>query len=440
MVAQQGGEAVGRALAVGGDDDAVAVGEQLGQAGGRGRTRRRRPGPSRRPRRRACRATPASSRSTRRRRARSSRRSGSACRRGNVLSGSRSHVDASALARSSSSASRSRARSRIRRGSTSTTLALSGSTSVSSVLAVDEPRQPALHAVEQRALGEALPLLAAPRLGGDERGGPVAHVVGRDQLAGREDQRLGEVVGRALVVDAEAGQAVDLVAPQVDADRRVGGRREDVDDGAAAGELAAVLDELLAAVAEARPAGGRARRGRRRRRGGRRSARPSVAPGPSRCSSARTPVTTTAGRRSGSRRRHSTSRRWPIVSTDGLTRSNGSVSQAGNRATWPAGRNWARSSASWPAIVPVGQATTSGRAAGQVGQGGDGDRAGHLDDGQAGVGLAEGAGQPRLVAQQWGEVGQSHGRPGYRRPFCRLLTARSGRGRTTERGVGRRRA
>ncbi len=58
-----------------------------------------------------------------------------------------------------------------------------------------------------------------------------------------------------------------------------------------------------------------------------------VAPGPSRCSSARTPVTITAGRRSASARRHSTSRRWPIVSTDGLTRSNGSVSHAGNKAT-----------------------------------------------------------------------------------------------------------
>ena len=56
----------------------------------------------------------------------------------------------------------------------------------------------------------------------------LAHVVGGHQLAGREDARLVEVADRALVVDAERGQAVDLVAPQVDADRRVGqstGRR-----------------------------------------------------------------------------------------------------------------------------------------------------------------------------------------------------------------------
>ena len=87
------------------------------------------------------------------------------------------------------------------------------------LLVVGEPRQPALHAVEQRALGEALPLLAAPRLGADELRRPGPHLVGRDQLAGREDAHLGEVVDRALVVDAEAGQAVDLVAPQVDAHR-----------------------------------------------------------------------------------------------------------------------------------------------------------------------------------------------------------------------------
>ena len=41
-------------------------------------------------------------------------------------------------------------------------------------------------------------------------------------------------------------------------------------------------------------------------------------------------------------------------------RSNGSVSHAGNSATWSRPRNCWRSSNSWPAIEPVGQATTSG--------------------------------------------------------------------------------
>ena len=102
---------------------------------------------------------------------------------------------------------------------------------------------------------------------------PGAHLVGRDQLAGREDQRLGEVGGGALVVDAERGEAVDLVAPQVDADRRVAGRREHVDDRAAPGELAAVLDQLLAAVAEVDEPAHELVGIDRRRPGARRSAR-----------------------------------------------------------------------------------------------------------------------------------------------------------------------
>ncbi len=99
-------------------------------------------------------------------------------------------------------------------------------------------------------LGEALPLLAAPRLGSDERGCLRPDIVGRHQLAGGEDANFVEVVGRPLIVHAEAGEAVDLVAPQVDADRCVGGRGEHVDDRAAPGELAAVLHELFASVAE----------------------------------------------------------------------------------------------------------------------------------------------------------------------------------------------
>ncbi len=130
-------------------------------------------------------------------------------------------------------------------------------------LVVDEPRQPALHAVEQGALGESLPLLTAPRLDGDEAPRALTDVVGGDQLAGREDQGLGEIAGRALVVDAEGREAVDLVAPQVDADRSVGRGWEDVDDRPAAGELAAVLDEILAAVSELDQLSGEDRRGRR---------------------------------------------------------------------------------------------------------------------------------------------------------------------------------
>ena len=113
-----------------------------------------------------------------------------------------------------------------------------------------QPRQPALHAVEQLALGETLPLLATPGLGGDEATRPLAHGLVGQQLAGREDVHLVEVGDRSLVVDAERRQTVDVVAPQVDAHRHVAAGGVHVDDLAASGELAAMLHQLLAAVPE----------------------------------------------------------------------------------------------------------------------------------------------------------------------------------------------
>ena len=115
-------------------------------------------------------------------------------------------------------------------------------------LVAGEPRQPRLHAVEHQALRQALPLLAAPRLEAHEPLGPLADLVGGQQLAAGEQQRLVEVVGRPLVGDRELGEPVDLVAPQIDAQRPVGGRREHVDDRAPYRQLAPVLDHLLAPV------------------------------------------------------------------------------------------------------------------------------------------------------------------------------------------------
>ncbi len=117
------------------------------------------------------------------------------------------------------------------------------------VLVLGEPRQPRLHAVEHQALRQALPLLAAPRFEPDQALGAGADLGGGQQLAAREQQRLGQVVGGALVGHRELGEPVDLVAPQVDAYGPVGGGREDVHDGAPHGQLASVLDHLLAAVA-----------------------------------------------------------------------------------------------------------------------------------------------------------------------------------------------
>src|SRR5205823_9643823 len=116
------------------------------------------------------------------------------------------------------------------------------------VLAIDEPRQPRLHAVEGQPFGETLPLLAAPGLTGDETVGARPYLVAGQELAARKDQRALEGRGRALVVDRELTETVDLVAPQVDAHGRVGGRREHVDDRSADRDLAAVFDLVLAPV------------------------------------------------------------------------------------------------------------------------------------------------------------------------------------------------
>src|SRR5207248_11413461 len=77
------------------------------------------------------------------------------------------------------------------------------------VLAIDEPRQPRLHAVEGQPFGETLPLLAAPGLTGDETVGARPYLVAGQELAARKDQRALEGRGRALVVDRELTETVD---------------------------------------------------------------------------------------------------------------------------------------------------------------------------------------------------------------------------------------
>ena len=230
MVAQQGGQALGRAVAVGGDDDAVAVGEQLGQAARRAPTPSPTTGPSPTPARAACRATPASSRSSTTRAAPGEEPVGLGVqarerlvgvalpRRGQrlgevVLLGEQ--VDRPG--RASGAARRARP------------WRVAGRTSVSSC------------SVVRRATAASSPCrrTGRPRRAAPTARGPTARrrraaaarartsSVGISSRAGKM-QRLGEVVDRALVVDAEAGQAVDLVAPQVDADRacrRSTGRR-----------------------------------------------------------------------------------------------------------------------------------------------------------------------------------------------------------------------
>ncbi len=117
-------------------------------------------------------------------------------------------------------------------------------------LGVDQPGQPRLHAVELLAVGDAVPLVTAPRGRGHQPGRTFPHGRVGHQLAAAEELHGGDRLGGPLVGDVEAGQPVDLVPPQVDAHGLVGRRREDVDDPATDGQLAAVLDHGLAPVAQ----------------------------------------------------------------------------------------------------------------------------------------------------------------------------------------------
>ncbi len=127
--------------------------------------------------------------------------------------------------------------------------------SVDQLLPVGQPREPRLHAVEELAVGQALPLVPAPGCGHRPARRPARRIgVVGDQLAAAEQLDRREVVDRALVGHVEAGQAVDLVAPEVDAHRFVGGRGEHVDDPAPDRQLPAVLDDRLTPVAHAPPA------------------------------------------------------------------------------------------------------------------------------------------------------------------------------------------
>ena len=128
---------------------------------------------------------------------------------------------------------------------------------------------PRLLLVDRR--GDVLPVVAerpGDLLGrGDRDQRPLGHQVERGEevrrvdlipVLGRQLGRRGQlhplgVAERALGEDREPAQRLDLVAEQLDPDRPLLGRRVDVEDPAADGELAALLDlvdPLVAGVGE----------------------------------------------------------------------------------------------------------------------------------------------------------------------------------------------
>ena len=86
---------------------------------------------------------------------------------------------------------------------------------------------------------------ARPGRDDGQLGGPGAHLVGEQQLAaGRRPQPVVGDLEAALVGDLEVAHLLDRVAPQLEPQRVLLGRREDVDDAAADREVAALLDQV----------------------------------------------------------------------------------------------------------------------------------------------------------------------------------------------------
>ena len=96
--------------------------------------------------------------------------------------------------------------------------------------------------------GELGEQLGQRRVRGRELGGAGTDLVVQQQLAARRRPDVRDLLERALVGNSEAPDLVDGVAPELDAERMLLGRREHVDDASADGELSAPLDEVDAGV------------------------------------------------------------------------------------------------------------------------------------------------------------------------------------------------
>ena len=206
------------------------------------------------------------------------------------------HVVASVCASAASSSSSSWARSRNRRGSTSATSALAGNRSGSKCSsAVSHGNHDSMPS-NVAPFGEAVPLLAAPRSRRSSSRGTRPHLVGREQLAHGEDRRCPSTSTVERWSATENSESRSTSSPHKSMRTgwsAVDGYTSTIEPRTATSPRA--FDLVLAAVAEARRAGRRARRGRSARRRATTIGSTSSTCGPSRCTSARTGATITAG-------------------------------------------------------------------------------------------------------------------------------------------------
>ena len=102
---------------------------------------------------------------------------------------------------------------------------------------VHEPGQPGLHPGEELPVRDPGQRLAAAGYGRREPRRPLPHLgVGPKLPAGMDDDGI-DLFHTALVRDGEPADGVDLVPPQLHADRLGLRRREDVEDPTADREL-----------------------------------------------------------------------------------------------------------------------------------------------------------------------------------------------------------
>ncbi len=114
---------------------------------------------------------------------------------------------------------------------------------------VEQQRQQRLDPLDVEALGDLGEQVAGDRVLGGELAGPAPLGLAQANLAARPGLDLRQLGQGALAGHGEGADALDLVAPELDPDRVVLARGEEVDQPAPDGHLAAALDHVGAPVA-----------------------------------------------------------------------------------------------------------------------------------------------------------------------------------------------
>ena len=114
--------------------------------------------------------------------------------------------------------------------------------------AVDEYRCEGFHPIDDEPLGHTVEDFGGLRMRRCQRPGARTDLWGEQEFARRMQCDSAHMLARPLIGYGEVADLLDRVAPELDTDRMLGGRGEDIEDAPAHGELAASLDEIDAGV------------------------------------------------------------------------------------------------------------------------------------------------------------------------------------------------